>query len=109
MSLHLYAVPQRHTVLVPLTPDDKALQIGRMILGMGYKSRDLWSQEEPLTAIKRYFERLDARIARLSRTTEDDAKAEFFGLMAADLEDDGIPGLQSFLARQNSQQTEHAA
>lgn len=97
--IHLHAVtqPRQNAVLVPMTPDEHALEIGRTILGAHHKSGDLWAQEKTLAAIKAYFERLAHLIERGSRTTEDDAKAEFFALIATDLDEDGIPGLHAFL------------
>ncbi|MXV35787.1 MULTISPECIES: hypothetical protein [unclassified Saccharibacter] len=94
IHLHAVAQPQQGAVLVPITPDEKALELGRMLLGLHRKSNDLWAQEKPLTAIKSYFERLELF------TDENAELSEFFGLMAADLDEDGIPGLQSFLEDQ---------
>lgn len=100
IHLHAVAQPRQNAVLVPITPDEHALELGRMLLGTHRKSNDLWSQSQTLTAVQTYFERLSQLMGRVSRTTDDEVKAEFFGLIAEDLDGDGIPGLQSFLDEQ---------
>ncbi|MXV35939.1 MULTISPECIES: hypothetical protein [unclassified Saccharibacter] len=97
IHLHAVAQPQQGAVLVPITPDEQALELGRMIFGIGHKSHDLWSQIKVLTAVQAYFENLSRIIGRVSRNTDDIAKAAHFELAATILDEDAIPGLQSFL------------
>ncbi|MXV58406.1 MULTISPECIES: hypothetical protein [unclassified Saccharibacter] len=100
IHLHAVAQPQQGAVLVPITPDEKALELGRILLGLHRKSNDLWSQIKVLTAVQAYFENLSRIIGRVSRNTDDIAKAEHFELAATILDEDAIPGLQSFLEDQ---------
>lgn len=100
--IHLHAIPQlqRGAVLVTITPDEQALELERMLLGLGHKNHDLWSQHKTLAAIKAYLGSLNGRMTKLSRTKNDKAEAEHFGPAARVWDEDGISGLQSFLADQ---------